>query len=55
MGYPTVANSIDQTYYIASQTLEFGLPIKFPTFESMVVHVHFKYYKYMYIKEKSAR
>ena len=53
MGYPTVANSIDQTYYIVSQTLQFGL--KFPTFGSMVIHVHFRYYKYMYIKEKSAR
>ena len=54
-GYPTIANTIDQTYYIVSQTLEFGLPLKFPTFGSMVVHVDFRYYKYMYIKEKSAR
>ena len=44
-----------QTYYIVSQMLEFGLPLKFPTFGSIVVYVHFRYYKYMYIKEKSAR
>ena len=54
-GYPTLENSIDQTYYIVSQTLEFGLPLKFPTFGSMVVHVDSRYYKYMYIEEKSAR
>ena len=38
-----------------SQMLEFGLLIKFPTFGSMVVHVDFRYYKYMYIEGKSAR
>ena len=49
------ACNIDQTYYIVCQTLGFGLPLKFPTFGSMVVHVYFRYYKYMYIEEKSAR
>ena len=49
------ACSIDRTYYIVCQTLGFGLPLKFPTFGSMVVHVYFRYYKYMYIEEKSAR
>ena len=54
-GLPTLANSIDQTYYIVSQTLGFGLPLKFPTFGSMVVHVDLWYYKYMYIEGKSVR
>ena len=55
MCYPTLANSIDQTYNIVSQALEFGLPGKFPTFGSRIVHIDFRYYKYMYIEEKSAR
>ena len=46
------ACSIDQTCYIVCQTLGFGLLLKFPTFGSMVVHVDFWYYKYMYIEEK---
>ena len=51
----TLRLQIAWTNYIVSQTLEFGLPLKFPAFGSMVVHVDFRYYKYMYIKEKSAR